>query len=204
MSRTIDYYFSTVSPWAFMGYATFLDVVKRHGVHVDFRPVGLGNLFAETGGTALPKRHPARQRYRLVELQRWSEARGLDFHVQPAHWPFNGGVTDRLILAAIRDGHDVAPLIARFGSAVWQRQEDLGDPAQIRAILDELSLPASLLEAADTPEMAAAYEANHARAVEADVFGSPAYVLDGEVFWGQDRIDLLDAALSSGRPPFKP
>lgn len=204
MSRSIDYYFSVVSPWAFIGHVPFLDVARRHGARINFRPVLLGELFAETGGLPLAKRHPARQRYRLVELKRWREARGLDFHLSPAHWPVDARAADRLIIAAQIGGHDVAPLIARLMSGVWQREENLADPATLAAILAELGLPAELLEASAGDRTATIYQANHDDAVEGDVFGSPAYVLDGEVFWGQDRIELLDRALSSGRAPFTP
>lgn len=204
MSRSIDYYFSVVSPWAFIGHVPFLDVARRHGARVNFRPVLLGELFAETGGLPLAKRHPARQRYRLVEMKRWREARGLDFHLSPAHWPVDARAADRLIIAAQIAGHDVAPLIARLMSGVWQREENLADPATLAAILAELGLPAELLEASASDRTATIYQANHDDAVEGDVFGSPAYVLDGEVFWGQDRIELLDRALSSGRAPFTP
>ncbi|MCS0503120.1 2-hydroxychromene-2-carboxylate isomerase [Ancylobacter mangrovi] len=204
MSRSIDYYFSTASPWAFLGLSTFLAVARRHEARVEFIPVGLGELFSETGGLPLAKRHPVRQRYRLLELQRWRAAREMDFTIWPAFWPFRSGFTDRLIIAAMKAGHEVAPLIGRFGAAVWQREENLGDPATLSAILAELDLPGELMAAADSPEIVAAYAANEERAVAADVFGSPAYVLDGEVFWGQDRIDMLDAALSSGRAPYRP
>ncbi|MDQ0511916.1 2-hydroxychromene-2-carboxylate isomerase [Ancylobacter amanitiformis] len=204
MSRSIDYYFSISSPWAFLGYAAFLDVAHRHGLRINFRPVLLGELFAETGGLPLPRRHPVRQRYRLVELKRWRDMRGVALHLAPAHWPFDAGLADRLIIAAQIAGHDVASLVGRLGSGVWQRQENLADPATLALILAELGLPAGLVEAADSDKARTIYQTNHADAVEADVFGSPSYVLDGEIFWGQDRIELLDAALSSGRAPLTP
>lgn len=204
MSRSIDYYFSVVSPWAFIGHARFLDVARRHGVRVNFRLVLLGELFAETGGLPLARRHPVRQRYRLVELKRWREARGLDLNLHPAHWPFDPRLADRLVIAAQIAGHDVAPLAGRLMAGVWQREEDLAGPATLAAVLEELGLPAGLLEDAGGDRAAAIYRANQDAAIEADVFGSPAYVLDGEVFWGQDRIELLDRALSSGRAPFTP
>lgn len=204
MSRSIYYYFSVQSPWAFIGYDAFLGVADRNNATITFRPVQLGGLFADTGGLPLGKRHPARQRYRMVELKRWREARGLDFNLQPAFWPLDGAPADRLVIAAAKAGIHPAVLVGRLASGVWQREENMADPLVLATVLDELGLPADLLEASAKDEIVAEYKANHDRAVAADVFGSPAYVLAGEVFWGQDRIDLLDAALSSGRAPFTP
>ena len=77
MPRTLDYYFSLLSPWAYIGHASLMDIVGRHGLTVNYKPVALVQVFADTGGLPLPKRHPARQRYRMFELQRWREKRGL-------------------------------------------------------------------------------------------------------------------------------
>ena len=88
MPRTIDYYFTLASPWAFLGHRPFVDLAKAHGVTIRYRPVDLGEVFPHTGGLPLPKRHPARQRYRILELQRWREARGIALKIQPKHWPF--------------------------------------------------------------------------------------------------------------------
>src|SRR2546423_10883526 len=89
MPKHIDYYFSFPSPWAYIGHAAFEDVARANGCTVNYKPVMLGELFAETGGLPLAKRHPARQRYRLLELQRWREKRGLAFSLHPKHWPFD-------------------------------------------------------------------------------------------------------------------
>lgn len=204
MARQIDYFFSVISPWAFIGHDAFMAVAARHGAQVRPRPVQLGTLFGETGGLPLARRHPARQRYRMVELQRWRAARGLDFHLTPAHWPFDAAAADRLVIAAIEAGVEVDPLLRRLMSGVWQRQENLADLAVLAAILAELGLPGELLQLAAADAAGSLYEANRGLAIDADVFGSPAYVLDGEVFWGQDRIEMLDAALSSGRAPYPP
>ena len=72
MRRSIDYYFSLVSPWAYIGHATFTNLTQRHNLDVNFKPVSLPTVFAETGGLPLNKRAPARQRYRIMELQRFT------------------------------------------------------------------------------------------------------------------------------------
>ena len=89
MHRSIDYYFSLVSPWAYIGHATFMDLTQRHSLDVNFKPVSLPTVFAETGGLPLNKRAPARQRYRIMELQRWREKRGVRLNVHPKFWPFS-------------------------------------------------------------------------------------------------------------------
>jgi 2-hydroxychromene-2-carboxylate isomerase len=165
----------------------------------------LVELFSETGGLPLAKRHPARQRYRMVELQRWRAKRGLDFHLKPTHWPFNARLADGLVIAAVEAGHDPEPYLHLAYPAVWESQLDLADPAVLTKLADEAGLPGrQLLERTGSDAIGAAYEQNRQDALAAGVFGSPAYVLDGEVFWGQDRLDLLDDALKSGREPYRP
>jgi 2-hydroxychromene-2-carboxylate isomerase len=203
MSRQVDYYFSFSSPWAYIGHRAFRDVVKLHNLKVNHKPVILVDLFSETGGLPLSKRHPVRQRYRMVELQRWRDKRGLKFHLQPANWPFNARLADGVVIAAIEAGLDPDPFLWRALPAVWEDQLNLADPATIAKIADDAGLPGQkLVERSGSDEISQAYEQNRQDAIAADVFGSPVYVLDGEVFWGQDRIELLADALKSGRKPY--
>lgn len=205
MPRTVDYYFSFASPWAYIGHASFMAIAGRHGVAVNYKPVFLGRVFAETGGMPLPKRHPARQRYRLVELQRWREKRGLAFHVQPKFWPFDVALSDRFVVAIAAANQDPDPFLRRAFAGIWEEERNLADPLVIAEFAEAVGLDSpSLLEAAKGTLTEALYAVNLENAVAADVFGSPAYVLDGEVFWGQDRLDFLDDALASGRPPYRP
>jgi 2-hydroxychromene-2-carboxylate isomerase len=205
MPRTISYFFSLVSPWAYIGHRVFMDVVRRHDLAVDYRPVMLGTLFADTGGLPLAKRHPVRQRYRMLELQRWRAKRGLRFSLHPPHWPFDTKLADQLVIAIVGAGRDPDAFLRRGFAAVWEEGRDLADERVLAELLNEADLDAAaLLAAAKTDAVAARYAQNFQDALQADVFGSPSYVLAGEVFWGQDRLELLDDALASGRAPFRP
>jgi 2-hydroxychromene-2-carboxylate isomerase len=205
MSRPIDYYFSLVSPWAYLGHAPFVEIARRHGLEVNYKPVFLGRVFAETGGLPLAQRHPARQRYRLVELQRWREKRGLSFSVQPQHWPFDVLLADRVVIAINAAKGDPEPFLRRAFSAIWEEERNLGDPTVVAEVAAQVGFDAAgLVEFAQGSAAEAIYALNLENAMAADVFGSPSYVLDGEVFWGQDRLDLLDDALTSGRPAYRP
>jgi 2-hydroxychromene-2-carboxylate isomerase len=204
MPRQVDYYFSFQSPWAYIGHDAFREVARTYGLTVNYKPVVLVDLFSETGGLPLMKRHPVRQRYRMVELQRWRDKRGLKFHLQPANWPFNARLADGVVIAAIEAGLDPEPFMRRAFAAVWEDQLNLTDPAVLTKLADESSLPGKhLVERSASEEIGAAYEQNRQDALAADVFGSPVYVLDGEVFWGQDRIELLADALKSGRASYR-
>ena len=204
MPRQIDYYFSLSSPWAYIGHTLFREVVATHGLKVNHKPVVLVDLFSETGGLPLVKRHPVRQRYRMLELQRWRDKRGLNFHFQPKHGPLNARLADGLVIAAIEAGHDPDPFLRRAFAGVWEDQLNLADAATLVRLADDCGLPGEVLvERSLTEEIGQKYEQNRQDALSVDVFGSPAYVLDGEVFWGQDRIELLADALKSGRAPYR-
>ncbi|NIX78148.1 2-hydroxychromene-2-carboxylate isomerase [Microvirga terricola] len=204
MARTIDYYFSLLSPWAYIGHAPFMGIARRHGVEVNYKPVFLGRVFAETGGLPLAQRHPVRQRYRMVELQRWREKRGLSFNLQPKHWPFDVNLPDRFVIAISVSGQNPDPFLRRVFAAIWEEERDVGNPAVLAEIAESVGLDgSSLMNLATGSSTEAIYALNLENAVAGDVFGSPAYVLDGEVFWGQDRLDLLDDALQSGRQAYR-
>lgn len=204
MPRQVDYYFSLQSPWAYIGHQLFMEVIAAHGLEVKHKPVVLVDLFSETGGLPLLKRHPVRQRYRMVELQRWRDKRGLTFHLQPANWPFNARLADGVVIAAIEAGHHPDRFLRRAYAAVWEDQLNLADAATLEKLADETGLPGKLLvERSRSEEVGATYEQNRQDALASDVFGSPVYVLEGEVFWGQDRIELLADALKSGRKPYR-
>lgn len=200
MARRISCYFTTVSPWAYIGHAPFLKIARAHDVAVDWKPVNLGEIFPETGGLPLAKRAPARQRYRMFELQRWRDKRGMNFNLHPKHWPFDCALADRTIVALVQAGRDPAPYIGAVFKAVFEDERNCADETVLADLLRGAEHNAdAVLASARSAATDAAYKANITQALSDGVFGSPTYVLDGELFWGQDRLELLDDALRSGR-----
>jgi len=203
MSRSIDYYFTATSPWTYIGHDLFMEIAKRHALKVNYKPVAFGKVFAATGGLPLPERPPVRQRYRLMELQRWRDRRGLTFNIRPRHWPFDVTLLDRAIIAIINRDEDPDLFMRLAFDAIWEEERNLDNPEEVAALLEERGYDAqSILEEARGPGTEAVYLLNLENALAADIFGAPSYVLDGEVFWGQDRLELLDDALSSGRAAY--
>ncbi|MCG6122202.1 MAG: 2-hydroxychromene-2-carboxylate isomerase [Microvirga sp.] len=205
MSRSVDYYFSSSSPWAFIGHDAFMEIAQRHGLKVNYKPVSLSRIFRETGGLPLAERPPVRRRYRLVELQRWRDRRGLHFNIKPKYVPFDPTLSDCVIVALVAEGADPEGFLRLVFEGVWVDERDLARDDVVADLLAEAGHDAqAVLAAARSSTAEAIYALNLQSALAADVFGAPAYVLDGEVFWGQDRLALLDDALSSGRAAYSP
>lgn len=203
MAESIDYYFSLVSPWAYLGHAKFVALARHHGLTINYCPVNLPDVFAESGGLPLPKRHPARQRYRLLELQRWRVKRDVDLEIHPKFWPFDHQFADRTVLAASLLGHDPAAYLELCFKGVWAHDLNLADQAVLEGLARRAGLdPVALFAAADSEPVIEAYKGNVAKALADNVIGSPCYVRRGEVFWGQDRLELLEDAIISDRPAY--
>lgn len=205
MSRTIDYYFTLLSPWTYLGHELFLSIAKRHGATIAYKPTPLRSVFDETGGLPLPKRHPVRQRYRMLELQRWRQKRGLPLVLRPAHFPFDVSLADRMALALAADGADPGAFVGDVLTGVWARDEDMSTIDNLTAAAARNGFDGeALIARAESDEIEDAYRARIAETIAADVFGAPSYVLEGEVFWGQDRLELLENALATRRAPYRP
>jgi 2-hydroxychromene-2-carboxylate isomerase len=200
MTPAVDYYFTPASPWTYLGHARFVQLLQDTGCPVRVWPVDFGAIFPVSGGLPVPKRAPQRQAYRLVELARFRQALGLPLNLQPAHFPVAVDAASRLIIAVDQtDGAMAAlDLAGRLGRAVWAEERNIADPATLSAMLAEAVLPASRQAEADAPAIAQRYAAYTQQAIDAGVFGAPSYVVDGEIFWGQDRLDLLARRLRDG------
>lgn len=204
MPRQIDYYFTLLSPWTYLGHGAFIELAKQHGLSVRYRPTPLRSVFDETGGLPLPKRHPVRQRYRVLELQRWRAKRDLPLTLFPKFFPYDVSLADRIVLAIAARGEDPAGFVGEVLADVWAREQDMSRPELILAAAQRVGLDtAGLVDVAGSEAITQAYQAAIADAVEAGVFGAPSYVVDGEIFWGQDRLDLMADALASGRAAYR-
>ncbi len=199
MSTTIDYYFAPNSPWTYLGHQRFAEIAKAAGATVNVLPVDLGGkVFPVSGGLPLAKRAPQRQAYRLVELQRFSEYLSQPLNLQPNFFPVNPDDAAQLIIAVdLNDGADAAmDLTGRILRGVWVEQRNIADARHLAAILAEAGLPARRLDDAMSQAVHERYEQDSTRAIEAGVFGAPSYVIDGELFWGQDRLDFVQRRLA--------
>jgi 2-hydroxychromene-2-carboxylate isomerase len=200
MSLHIDYYLAPQSPWTYLGHTRFVQMAVRHGAQVQLKPVDLAKVFPVSGGLPLGQRAPQRQAYRLLELARWRDALGLPLNVQPKHFPVPGEPAARLIVAVqMGDGTAAALDVAgRVLAAVWAQERDIASADTLAQLLAEAGLPPARLQEAGAPAVQAQCDAHTQDAIAAGVFGGPSYVIDGEIFWGQDRLDFVERRLQAG------
>lgn len=193
MSHQIDYYFAPQSPWTYLGHARFVRMAEMAGATVRVKPVDLGRVFPVSGGLPLGKRAPQRQAYRLLELARFSQWLGIPLHPQPSFFPVASDDAARLLIATVLAHGDAAALrlSGAVFSAVWAEQRDIASAVVLAQLLVESGLPAGLLDDARSAAVQARYDADTQHAIDIGLFGAPTYVVDGEMFWGQDRLDFV-------------
>jgi 2-hydroxychromene-2-carboxylate isomerase len=134
----------------------------------------------------------------MMELKRWREVRGVPLNPEPKYFPCDDSAATRLVIAARLQGKDALKLSQELGRALWEREETLTDPDTIASAARRAGLDAAELRAGgpSDAELDALHELYTQEALAAGVFGAPSYVLpSGEIFWGQDRLELLERAL---------
>ena len=195
----VDVYISLNSPWTYLGWPRFRGLAIKYKLTTAVKPARFGDVFAATGGLPLPKRAPARRAYRMMELKRWRDRLGIPIALEPQAFPSDEAPATRLLIAASEQGHDGVRLAEEIGRALWERDERIADAAVLAAAASRAGIDAAAVLAKARPAAAldAQWDANTAEAITRGVFGAPSYVLaDGEIFWGQDRLELLEWRLS--------
>jgi 2-hydroxychromene-2-carboxylate isomerase len=191
MTKHIDYYYTPVSPWAYLGHERLVQIAKRQGAQIAAKPVDYGVIFPQSGGLPLAKRAPQRQAYRLAELKRWKEHLGVALNVHPKFFPADPTQAACLICGAPEEKR--VAITGDFMRAVWAEEKNIADAATIADIAGRHGIA----NAADAIARGkAAYEANTQEAVARQVFGAPFFFYRDEPFWGQDRLEFLDRALN--------
>ena len=192
----IDYFLSTISPFTYLAGNRLEEVAEKHGAKVVYKPFDVVATFARTGGTPPSERHPSRKAYRLQEMERVSKHVGMPINLQPLHWPTNSAPSAYAIIAAQNaTGGSVGHLAQLILAACWTGQKDVAAEDTIRACLEKAGFDPDLANTG-LMEGAEVFAANNEEAVARGVFGAPTYLVDDQVFWGQDRLSYLDAYLA--------
>jgi 2-hydroxychromene-2-carboxylate isomerase len=197
MAKICEYYFAPQSPWAYFGHARLLALAKQYDVQIEMKPIDLPKVFSVSGGLPLAKRTPQRQAYRLLELKRWSTHLDLPLNPQPKFSPVTGDPAAKLIIATkLAHGTDAAlSLTGNIMHAFWADDKNIMDADTLAALANAAGHDGhALMKSSETTSVQNEYDQYTNEAMAASVFGAPWYVVDGEAFWGQDRLDFVERA----------
>ena len=201
-SRSVDYYFSFISLYSYIGSATLRDLTARRGLTLVHKPVDLMAVFAASGGQPVKQRAAQRQAYRLVEMQRWAAVRQIPLVLHPKFYPADPARGHRMLLEALRRGQDVAAFSDAALKAVWADEQNVADAETLVRLADAGGLDGkALLAASEDPSLQRAADELTREAIARNVFGAPFFFYRDEPFWGQDRLDMLEAAITTQRAP---
>jgi len=195
----IDYFFSVFSPWTYLAGDRLERIAAKHGASISYKPLDVLALFDRTGGVRPAARHPSRMAYRNQELERWAKHLGLEMNLKPTIYPPNAAPGSYAVIAAqAAGGGDVGALVRAILRALWVEDRNIGEDDVLREKLAETGFDPNLVTTGLFTG-AMAYEKNLEEAIDRGVFGAPFYIVreTDQRFWGQDRLDFLDAHLGT-------
>lgn len=195
MAPLLDYYLGLQSPWSYLGHERLLALANRRALQIRIRPLNFSLVFAQTGGVPVAKRSPQRQAYRLAELRRWSKRLEIPLNSKPAHFPTNDQRATAMVVAVRgRSQPDALRLAGAILKTVWADDGDIADRDTLEGIAEGLGLDGSAcIDAVDDPDHLQTVEHDTRAAIARGVFGAPTYGLGSEFYWGQDRLEFIEA-----------
>ncbi len=197
VAKTIEYFYSAHSAYAYLGAWELERIAQDAGAQVIHRPFDFAPVMAAAGGKKFPQRSKAHIDYFFGrEMVRWAQWRGLPMiRHRPTYHDNPLAAANGMIIAA---GPDAGVLSRAFLQAHWRDDADIADLATLRRLAEAVGLNAeALLSAAQGAEVQAQHKANTDEAMARGVFGSPTYFVQGDMFYGQDRLFMVERALDT-------
>ncbi|OUR95950.1 disulfide bond formation protein DsbA [Gammaproteobacteria bacterium 42_54_T18] len=194
MPKTIEFYFDFGSPTAYLAYKRLKQLEQQYSCVIEYKPVLLGALFKATNNVS-PAMIPTKGKYMMMhDLPRFAKRYDVEFMMNQ-HFPINTLPLMRGAHAAIKMGCFDLYCEAIF-SGIWQTGKDLGDKEVIAKVLEENSINANeLLSLVQSSEIKESLLVLTQEAIDRELFGVPTLFLEGEMFFGQDRLDFLEERL---------
>lgn len=195
--KKILYFYSVVSPWSYLGIKRLKEISKKYSAQIIEKPIDLvGKVFVATGGTPVPQRHISRQNYRLLELKRWGEFLNIKINQKPKFFPPKDPHLPALFCLASIDMGINMDFSSKVLEHLWLKENDISNIDTLKLIADDLKISfEELSKLATSDKIKKIYEANTQEAINMNIFGVPSYVYNNEIFWGQDRLELLEYSL---------
>ena len=197
MQKNVSFYFDFGSPAAYLAYTQLPKLAAETGARIDLKPILLGGIFQATGNRP-PISVPLKGQYLFTDLNRFAKRYGVVFNMNP-HFPIN---TLNLMRADIGLQIQNDPRLQKYRdaifAAIWVDQQNMNDPGTVGSVLAKAGFdPLAVVALASDQGVKDALKNATQEAVEHGVFGAPSFIVDGELFWGQDRLDFVREALTS-------
>lgn len=196
MPHPIEFFFDFGSPTAYLAWTQAPRIAEETGAEVIHRPFLLGGVFKDTGNRS-PVMVPAKGKYMVTDLRRWAAKWGVTLEMNP-FFPIN---TLNLMrgAAALVGKDEFAPYVETVMTALWTRRKNMGDLETVAEVLNEAGLDGPAIIAASQEDAAKdLLRDNTDEAVRRGAFGAPTFFVNGELFFGQDRLDFVAAAAKAG------
>lgn len=198
MNNMLDYYFATPSPWAYLATPRIIELEKKYNIEINWKPADLMEIFSIHGVANVKDRPQPVQLNRLTELGRWSKFLNMPLTIQPKYFPVDPTLSHKVIILAQKNNIDVKNLIFSFQKAVWTDEKDISNENVILEICKTNKFESSsIITDANSEEIQNEYKNNTKDALSKNVWGSPTFVYNNELFWGQDRIEFLERAIQN-------
>ena len=196
MTKIVEFYFDVGSPTAYLAYNRHKQLQKQYNCVNDYRPVLLGGLFKASGNSS-PVMVPAKGRYMMMDdLPRFAKLYDVPLNNNP-HFPINTLNLMRGAVAALHGDYFDTYISAVF-NAIWVDSKNMGDMETVIEVLSTAGLNApSILESTQDADIKAKLITNTEDAVKRGLFGAPTMFVDGEMFFGQDRLQFVEMALQT-------
>jgi len=195
MSKTVEFFFDLGSPASYLAWTQLPALCARHGATLRYRPMLLGGVFQATGN-ASPAMVPAKGRYMFTDLGRYATRYGVPFGLPPG-FPMNTLALMRGVIGMqLRSPERFEALLAALFNGLWAQRRNLADAAVLGQVLGEAGFDLEQLQVlASDSEVKAALKQATEEAVERGVFGAPTCFVQGQMYFGQDRLDFVEDAL---------
>jgi len=190
----VEFFFDIGSPYSYLASTQIEQLDQEPGASVEWRPFLLGGVFKETGNAA-PANVPPKAQYMLTDLRRWADTYDIPFQM-PENFPLNTLPTQRALVAVKKRGGAVPPLARALFRGYWVGGRDVSDPSVIAQMCERVDEPGDdILEALDDDDIKAELRKVTNEAVERGAFGAPTFFVDDKMFWGNDRLTFVRAAV---------
>lgn len=192
----VDYYYTLMSPWAYFGAPRFYSLQKKYKFKINHLPLDILKLFSLSGGQPLAKRAEQRKIYRIMELKRWKHKLNMPINLSPKYFPPSNVSKASAMILSIEDQDKQNAFSFSCLENIWLNEKDIGNEKNLIDICNDLNIDHDkLLKNIDNKINL--YESIAISASQKNIFGSPTYVVDKEIFWGQDRLELLEEFINN-------